>query len=222
MRFLDLDLDFFLNENAYLSVHHSGRLVSAHRPWSVPRVRSFLENRCLLSADAPLCGRTIESHDEVLEFWRALVDSGRLSVPFEVIHVDAHPDLWAGDGVYMSFGFLHIDPGPGPGGLRKKQVHSGNYLTFAILYGWVSSLVWVPLGVRSKDVPVWDADARSISRKAGKKAPCGSGIPFDIVPWQKFRAHETFDYVALSRSPGFTPLKSDRLITVIEEYMRQI
>jgi hypothetical protein len=234
MRFLDLDLDFFLNENAYRSVHHTGRLGAEHKPWSVPKVRDFLENRCRLSPEAPLPGRTVEGHDEVLEFWRTLIGSGGLTAPFEVIHVDAHPDLWAGDGLCLSSGFLCIDSGRGLESLSKKEVHSGNYLTFAILYGWVASLVWVPLRVHSKDVPVWDADARSILRQSGKNAQSGApvrapagmtgsrGVPFKIVPWQKFRMDETFDFVALSRSPSFTPLESDNLITVIEEYMQQV
>ena len=48
------------------------------------------------------------------------------------------------------------------------------------------------------------------------------GIPFKILPWNKFRTSETFDYIALSRSPNFTPPESDELIPVIEGYMRQI
>ena len=48
------------------------------------------------------------------------------------------------------------------------------------------------------------------------------GIPFKILPWHKFRTDEAFNYIALSRSPDFTPPESDALVTVIEEYMKQI
>jgi hypothetical protein len=109
MRFLDLDLDFFLNKNAYCSECDSGRLGSDYKPWSASRVRHFLEDRCGLSPDAPVQGRTVESHDGVFDFWRTLIESGGLSVPFEVIHIDAHPDLWVGDGLYLTSAFLHVD-----------------------------------------------------------------------------------------------------------------
>jgi len=85
MRFLDLDLDFFLNENAYHGGFEGGRLGPEHRPWSVSKVRRFLEDRCGLSPDVPVQGRTIESHDGVLDFWRTLIESGWLKTPFEVI-----------------------------------------------------------------------------------------------------------------------------------------
>ena len=145
MRFLDLDLDFFLNKNAYYSGSDSERLGSDYKPWSASRVRHFLEKRCGLSHDAPVQGSTIESHDGVLNFWRALIESGSLKIPFEVIHIDAHPDLWVGGGLYRTSEFLHIDSERGLAMLKRKQVHSGNYLTFAIAYGWIGSLVWIPL-----------------------------------------------------------------------------
>jgi hypothetical protein len=48
------------------------------------------------------------------------------------------------------------------------------------------------------------------------------GVPFEILPWHKFRTSKRFDYMALSRSPNFTPPESDALVPVIEEYMTQI
>jgi hypothetical protein len=234
MRFLDLDLDFFLNDNAYYSGCDSGRLGSEYKPWSASKVRHFLEERCGLSPDAPVQGRTVESHDGVLDFWHMLIESGGLRVPFEVIHIDAHPDLWVGGGLYLTSGFLHVDSERGLAMLKRKHVHSGNYLTFAIAYGWVGSLVWVPLRKRLKGLPKWDGDARSILIQFKKRKGEGSsirdlpvverepGVPFKILPWNKFRTSETFDYIALSRSPSFTPPESDELIPIIEGYMRQI
>lgn len=230
MRFLDLDLDFFLNDNAYYSGCGSRRLGSEYKPWSASKVRHFLEQRCGLSPDAPVRGRTVESHDTVLDFWHMLIKSGGLRVPFEVIHIDAHPDLWVGDGVYLTSGFSER----GLAMLKRKHVHSGNYLTFAIAYGWVASLVWVTLRKHLKGLPKWDADARSILIQSKKRKGEGSpmrdlpvverepGVPFKVVPWNKFRTSETFDYIVLSRSPSFTPPKSDELIPIIEGYMGQI
>ena len=234
MRFLDLDLDFFLNKNAYYSGCGGGRLGSKYTPWSVSKVRHFLEDRCGLSTDAPVQGRTVGSHDEVLNFWRTLIESGGLRVPFEVIHIDAHPDLWVGGGLYLISEFLHVDPERGLAMVERKYVHSGNYLTFAIAWGWIGSLVWIPLSRQLKYPPKWDADARSIliqlKKRVGKSSPIRDlppvdrehSIPFKISPWHKFRTSETFDYIALSRSPNYTPPESDTLITVVEGYMKQI
>lgn len=234
MRFLDLDLDFFLNENAYYSGLDSGRLGSEYKPWSVSSVQHFLEYRCGLSTDAPVHGRTVENHDQVLDFWRMLIESGALNIPFEVVHIDAHPDLWAGDALSLKSEFLRVDPKCWPANLRGKHINSGNYLTFAIAYGWLGSLVWVPLRGRLKYLSKWDADARSISRQRKKKklesSPLrdlrGIGdeyvIPFKIIPWQRFRTGGMFDFIALSRSPNFTPPESDSLIAIIERYMKQM
>jgi hypothetical protein len=233
MRCLDLDLDFFLNSNAYYSGSESGRLGPEYQPWSTLKVRHFLEDRCGLSTDTPVRGRTVESHDSVLDLWRSLIESGGLIVPFEVIHIDAHPDLWVGGGMYLTSGFLHINSEDSLLMLKKKPVHAGNYLTFAIAYGWIASLVWVTLRKHLKALPEWDADARSILiqlKKISEDSSAGdspmaekeSGVPFKVLPWNKFRTSGPFDYIALSKSPSFTPSKSDALIPVIESYMKQI
>ena len=165
---------------------------------------------------------------------RTLIESGHLRVPFEVIHIDAHPDLSVRGGLYLASGLLHMDSERGLAMLKIEQVHSGNYLTFAIACGWVASLVWVPLRKTLKDLPKWYRDAgygliQLKERKGGglhmgdsSVAEWKSGVPFKILPWHKFRTSETFDYMALSRSPNFTPPESDALVPVIERYMRQI
>ena len=93
MRFLDLDLDFFMNKNAYCCGCDGGRLDKEYKPWSISKVKHFLEDRCGLRPDALIKGRTVETHGEVLDFWRTLIESKELEVPFEAIHVDAHPNL---------------------------------------------------------------------------------------------------------------------------------
>jgi hypothetical protein len=58
-------------------------------------------------------------------------------------------------------------------------------------------------------------------RIRGSPAAAEHCVGFKILPSDKFHTNESFDYVALSRSPDFTPPESDRLISVIEEYMKQ-
>ena len=233
MRFLDLDLDFFLNNNPYCI--GGGRQDPKFKPWNVYKVRRFLEERCSLSLDTLIPGRTVESHDGVIEFWRSLINSGSLSVPFEVIHIDAHPDLSVRGGLFLTSGLLNIDSERVLAILKREYVHAGNYLTYAIACGWIASLVWIPLHKTLKDLPKEYGDARYglmqlKERKKGGDAPVGgisvverkSGVPYKILCWYKFKTSETFDYMALSRSLNFTPPESDALIPVIEGYMKQI
>ena len=234
MRFLDLDLDFFLNKNAYYSGSNSGRLGAEYKPWSGPRVQHFLEERCSLSSDTPVPGRTIESHDRVIDFWHILIESGSLSVPFEVIHVDAHPDLSARGGLHLASGLLFMGSESELALFKEEHVHSGNYLTFAIACGWIASLVWVPLRKTLTKLPNYYDDAghgqiQLKDNKAGEFLKGNftvverkGGIPFKIIHWSKFKTNETFDYMALSKSPNFTPPESDSLIAIIELYMKQI
>jgi hypothetical protein len=230
MRFLDIDLDFFLNKNAYHSSHEHGRLGSEYRPWPAFMVRRFLEKRCGLLLSSPVPGKIIEHHDEVLGIWRSLIESGRLKTPFEVIHIDAHPDLWVGGGMYLTPECLHIEPERELAILKTHQIHPGNYLTFALAYGWIGALTWIPLVKYREEIPAWDADARTIMlqlQKEESKDPVPENtpeknervIPFKIIPWDRFKTSKSFDHAALSKSPAFTPLESDRLIQVIREYM---
>jgi hypothetical protein len=232
MRFLDLDLDFFLSANTYGTECDRGSSMSRNKPWSIFKVRQFLEERCGLSPETRVYGRTVKQHNGVFDFWRTLIKSGSLRIPFEVVHIDAHPDLCIRGGLHLRSEALYFDPELVAPMLKVKQIHPGNYLTFALASGWISALVWVPLILSFKGPSKWDGDARS-NLKHLKKSPRkssdyvppvseDSGIPFEIVPWRKFRSAEKFDYIAVSRSPDFTPPESDKLIAVIEEYMTKI
>jgi hypothetical protein len=229
MRFLDLDLDFFLNDNPYHSGSDGERLGSEYKPWNVLKVRHFLEKRCSLSYDNPIPGRTVKNHDTVIDFWVMLIKSGGLYVPFEVIHIDAHPDVSVQGGLYLKSGLLHIDPKPGLATLDRERVHPGNYLTYALSKGWLASLVWVALPKTFEHLPKGYSEEESglrriIDSPIGKLhiAQSELGVPFKILPWHKFRTSQRFDCMALSRSPNFTPPESDALVPVIEEYMTQI
>ena len=234
MRFLDLDLDFFLNDNSYNSGSDRERLGSEYIPWNVSKVRHFLEERCSLSRDAPIPGRTVEDHDSVIDFWGMLIKSGDLSVPFEAIHIDAHPDVSVRGGLYLKSGLLHIDPKHELAMLDREHVHPGNYLTLALAKGWLSSLVWIALPKTLERLPKGygevEVGLRHLKRRITANSPVGRlpvsqgerCVPFVTLPWHKFRTSKRFDYMALSRSPSFTPPESDALVPVIEDYMTQI
>ena len=64
--------------------------------WSENRIRSFLENNLGLSKDRRIEGRIVCGHNEAWFFWEELLADGKLSDPFEVVHVDSHADLGLG------------------------------------------------------------------------------------------------------------------------------
>jgi hypothetical protein len=222
MRFLDIDLDFFLNRNAYYSGKDTLRLGDEYKPWSHLRVSHFLETKCGLSRAAPIAGRIIESHDLVIRFWQDLIDSGALKMPFEVVHIDAHPDLSVRGGLRLVSNRLYVDHAERLAALEDEYVHSGNYLTFAIAMGWIDSLVWIPLSAeltkRQRSLEPKRARGESLKYLPG----FGPGVPFKILSRHSFTARKPFDYMILSRSPAFTPLASDDLIPVISGFMKLI
>ena len=219
MRFLDIDLDFFLNRNAYYSGGDDRRLGEEYKPWSLSRVGHFLENRCGLSQEAPVVGRVIESHDLVIRFWQDLIDSGELKAPFDVVHIDAHPDLSVRGGLRLVSNRLYLNPDERSMTLEEEYVHSGNYLTFAIAMGWIASLVWIPLsGELTKRIKNLEPEAEVMT--SGSEV--ASGVPFKILSRNSFIARKPFDFMILSRSPAFTPLASDALVPVIAGYMKII
>ena len=222
MRFLDIDLDFFLNRNAYYSGNDALRLGDDYRPWPRSRVSRFLETRCGLSRDAPVAGGVIESHDMVIRFWQVLIDSGALKTPFDVVHIDAHPDLSVRGGLRLVSNRLFVDPDERMAVHEEEYVHSGNYLTYAIALGWIASLVWIPLsGVAAKRQK--NVQPAGVTRQALKYLlEFGPGVPFKILSRRSFLAREPFDYMILSRSPAFTPCASDSLIPVISSYMKLV
>lgn len=154
MRVLDLDVDYFMDEVVSSISENSQERLSeeyyAKLVWNQDRVVSFLEDRLGLSRDNRVKGKIVRGHNEALLFWKQLITDGKLSIPFEVIHVDSHADLGLG---YASWKFILDD-------LIKKPVSSrtehngyifmnkthyegvGDYLLFAIAYRWVSHLVY--------------------------------------------------------------------------------
>jgi hypothetical protein len=92
---LDLDLDFFLHAATDgLGRNPATRLPDAEFPvWDQAAVRAFLEQRCGLNRTRRARGRGFEHHDEAFFCWRDRIDSGEVSAPFDLVHVDTHADL---------------------------------------------------------------------------------------------------------------------------------
>lgn len=244
MRFLNLDLDYFLNDVAYFRPDEARLCSAEYQPWSDPEVRTFLESQCGLSRGQPIPGRVVEHHDEAFDFWGELVSGGQLDVPFEVVHIDAHSDLGNGDigYMYMMPEFLHIEPADRPRLIDRSLVKFGNYLAFAIGCRWISKLTYVRHPEASDDLPTYyfkdhDTSTDIIKLKKLERGVFDQDIPmiknlpvlefepevpFIELDGTTYTADSPFDLMLLSKSPGFTPVESDRLIPIISEYINLI
>lgn len=175
MRVLDIDLDFFLYRTAYSFDVDGGRLdPNDFPPWSIEDSLAFLTEKCGLSRKLP--GYVAEFHDEVFYWWGEAIESGRMSAPLDVVHVDAHADLGIGDSGFMYLmGELAFAPIEGRYEILKERklptreqrlelsnrsLNDGNWLMFAIACGWIENLTYVSnssgkttQGARLIDVP---------------------------------------------------------------------
>jgi hypothetical protein len=243
VRVLDLDLDFFVHGAAHWRPDDGGRLDEEEfPPWDLDDALSFLADRCL--AEGPLLGIVVENHGEVFGVWRSAIAEGRLSVPFEVTHVDAHADLGLGD-----YGYMHlmtellyrepeyrVRPKEGEAGLGD-----GNFLAFAIACRWISELTYIYNDEGGRDLMTYhlegfDPEASNIELKAMEQSEIENllgllarkdrpikvdrrepRVPFRHGSWRDFHAERPFDLVCLARSPTYTPPGADAIFDAIRE-----
>jgi hypothetical protein len=145
---LDLDLDFFVwppfrdkPDQPRLPESRCRRLASSDE------VRSFFEERCHLSVQAPILGHESEHHIDAFKVWGQWLEEDELSAPFSVVHVDAHSDL--GSGLNRSCTYIETELLSLPIADRRcptfdeGHLNSGNYLLGAIANGWIAHLTYV-------------------------------------------------------------------------------
>jgi hypothetical protein len=242
MRILDIDLDFFLDGVAYHRSPGGERLDEEYRPWDEGAIRTFLEHRCGLRQSHPVPGRLVTHHHEAFLFWRELVEDGRLAVPFEVVHVDAHADLGTGDAGYvylMTDVLLRPVPERTNPEIGRSHLNAGNYLAFAAACRWINRIVYVANPASRDDLLYlhfkhFDQRSGVLQLKGCEQRGLDAifredftypfalepEIPFARVLPDEFRDTEGFDFAVLCQSPGFTPPRSDGLIPVIMDYIR--
>jgi hypothetical protein len=168
---LDLDLDFFVWPIAHWA-DEKRRSRRDYRAASVAVVRRFLEDRCHLNRDDKILGREVVEHADAFTIWQRWLSEGKLDVPFEVVHLDAHADLGLGDAGYLyllsEFLALPLEQRKNPR-FASNALNSGNFLTFAIANHWISKLTYVyPTAPPRTDV-------------AEKKKSAYSGCPNDLL-----------------------------------------
>lgn len=243
MRILDLDLDFFLSSIAHDQSSDGARLSETEfKPWASDKVREFMEKNCGLSSRRRIPGRYITHHHEAFYWWRDLIRDGKLTKPFEVVHVDAHADLGSGtfglSKVYVGLDLLHqpLEQRESPEEGDQKM-NAGNYLLVAIACRWVNRLVYVMHREnRLEDCEEWlfsdcgDESWTLALPKLQKPKITVPGVPLQVIEREPavefvvksettFKDNGSFDFFVLCQSPGFTPKSSDLLVPLIQEYM---
>ena len=167
LKVLDLDMDYFMTEIANTPFSFTERLDEEYygnSVWPADRVRQFLEKNLGLSKDRKIPGRVVCGHNESLFFWEELIESGRLSDPFEVIHVDSHADLGLGSasGSFLQSRFLTL-----PIATRRRirdyefndrieEINIGDYLLWAIAYRMISAVTYCANPNGEKNDYLWD------------------------------------------------------------------
>lgn len=244
-RILDIDLDFFLNKVS--ESRENGRRLKKKKyfPWAKTTLTSFLENRCLLSTQNRLKGRTVKHHHQAFFFWRKLILTKEIEIPFEVVHLDAHSDIGVADWswIYVTSELLHkpLEERIFPDESLLKGINEANYLAFALACRWIKKLTFVIhpkwkndlIEVYFKD---FDFDSNSIQlKKFDQKVlfeksfdidPSSTEmepeVPVEFIPLIDYKNVHPFTILTLSHSKEYTPKTSDKLIMVIKRYFKAI
>ncbi len=154
MKVLDLDMDYFMDEvAAFIPSSVDERLPESDygkAVWSENRVRTFLEENLGLSQQNKLPGRIVKGHNESLFFWEELMKQGKITAPFEVVHVDSHADLGLGTPTssFLQGSFLTL-----PIETRKRirnyefndkicDIDIGDYLLWGVAYRMFSKITY--------------------------------------------------------------------------------
>ena len=154
VKFLDIDMDFFLyGVPSFIPSNCKARVDgSKYIPWSHEEIVSFLEYNLGLSKTRKIQGKIVTHHHEALYYWRDLIKSSKVSIPFEVIHVDSHADLGLGSSswVFIFEKLLGLDIEIRADIENYKNIFTdykkpdiGDYLLFAIAFRWISKLTYI-------------------------------------------------------------------------------
>ena len=244
-RILDIDLDFFLNRVSDSREDNKRLDKNKYYPWRNSTLRSFLENRCSLASKTPVRGRLVQNHHQAFFFWRKLIETKKIEIPFELVHIDAHSDIGVADWgwIYLTSELLHkpLEERMNPDKSLLFGINEANYLAFALACRWIKRLTFVIHPKWENDlIKVYFKDFDITSgfiqlKKFNKKELLLKGfeeelkplnlepeIPVEFIPLLDYKSSQSFTLLTLSRSKTFTPKSSDRLIKVIKNYIKTI
>lgn len=234
MKVLDLDMDFFLTDACPLAAKGERPDEGSARPYADEEVIRFLEEQCGLSRSRPVPGAIFDTHDKALDFWQARMKEGRLSAPFEAVHVDTHSDLAFGPPGpdFVLKAVLTRKPDARPNLERYRQgvkLDEANYLLFALAFRWISRLTYVRNPRSRQDVPARLLDAQGnirLTSDIARLMEAANGpepaVPFIRVDDYRSFSDSGFDFVTLAQSPRYAPASADRIMELVRPYIIEL
>lgn len=251
MKVLDIDLDFFLDRVTFPISNENRYPDEKCEVWSKEKVVEYLEKTLKLCKNKKIKGRIITNHNESLNFWKEQIINGKLTVPFQIIHIDSHSDLdyidRSIDDELDSSGYMQLLELPKVEDryhciyelrnmeLYDKWVNEGNYLIFAIAFEWVSKIVYCTNTTELYDNADYPEqfifkNSKEINNKYSKVLFLANSnnkekylVNYDIITKiQEDECFGNYDFITFSISPKYTPRKSDFIIDIIKEYIDEI
>lgn len=241
MRVLSIDTDFFLDNLTTVGAPTGSRLpLETHKPWISHDVRRFLAETLLLPEGVHVPGWAVDSHDDLFRRWHAAILAGTLTVPFDLVHVDAHSDLGvdvAGSRHFVATELLDLPLEERVAACLPRLVQ-GNFVLLALACRWLSSFTFIRhpnwVGDYPDEVIVWKND-RAAGLKARKigaaewsstlMTHCYPAIqPEPTIPLfthdpQTAPPQGGWDFIGVARSPRFTPAAADKVFRLLRSHV---
>lgn len=134
---LDVDFDYCVYPTRTHGIARSSEHVFDGSVWlTAVETAEWLQHRGLLRPET--FAGVVESHEQVLPIWSRLVETGRLRVPFGILHVDAHPDMMDLEPTLAQ----RLDERTCLDATVMEQARPGNFLQFVVRAGWVDR-IWM-------------------------------------------------------------------------------
>ena len=233
MRVLDLDMDFFLSDPCPLAPLGRRPDESCAEVWREKEVVRFLEEQCGLSTEHPVPGAIFDTHDKALDFWAARAAEGRLSTPFEVVHVDTHSDLAFGPPgtnfvLNVVLSRLPLQRAAIDAYRSAVELDEANYLLFALAFRWIDRLSYVRNPKSHQDIPKHLLDGEGnihlrsfISQMMEGRNGKEPVIPFDVYDDYRTFKRKGYDFVTMAQSPRYAPESADWIMEIVSRYIVQ-
>ena len=179
-------------------------------------------------------GAIFETHDQALDFWAARMAEGRLTAPFEVVHVDTHSDLAFGppgpDFVLKAVLTRHPKSRAAIDAYRAGvKLDEANYLLFALAFRWISRLTYVRNPRSRQDVPArllnpggdlhLRSDVSALMEGINGMEPV---VPFDVIDDYRAFRRTGYDFVTMAQSPRYAPRSADRIMRLLRPSLREM
>ena len=185
---LDIDLDYAMGESCYATTAQGRRDLHALNSVSIARFERLLDT---LKFWEDSDGLAFETHTVTAKVWESLILNGTLKPPFDVIHVDAHHDIY--------LAAKHNGPRP--------SIHCGNYPIPFLRSNLIDKFTWV-----APNACGWDGDHDRFPRRVRRIASAGLAGKVTRVLKQR-----SYAFVTVAFSPNYCGIKTDALIPSIME-----